>query len=197
MHLSFLFFEMQPFIFSKKMLLAWFAVGAALCLSSTRSASTLRTTTGSITLKSDAPLETIKASSHQLQGAIDLTNNTFAWAVEIKSFEGFNSPLQREHFNENYLESSKYPKATFTGKIIEKINFQTNGTYTVRAKGKLTIHGVTQERILKSTLVIRGGVARITSTFTVPLADHNINIPRVVYQKISEEILVTVHAELR
>lgn len=179
------------------MLLAWFAVGAALCLSSTRSASTLRTTTGSITLKSDAPLETIKASSHQLQGAIDLTNNTFAWAVEIKSFEGFNSPLQREHFNENYLESSKYPKATFTGKIIEKINFQTNGTYTVRAKGKLTIHGVTQERILKSTLVIRGGVARITSTFTVPLADHNINIPRVVYQKISEEILVTVHAELR
>ena len=116
--------------------------------------------------------------------------------MDVKTFEGFNSPLQREHFNENYMESKKYPKASFTGKIIEAIDFQKDGTYSIRAKGQLNIHGVEQERIIKSQLEVSGNKIKIQSTFSVPLSDHNITIPKIVYQKIAEEITITVDAEL-
>lgn len=151
---------------------------------------------GKVGFKSDAPLEVIQAKSNKLRGAIDTTKQTFAWTVEIKTFEGFNSPLQREHFNENYMESKKYPKASFAGKIIESVDFHKEGTYSVRAKGKLNIHGVEKERIIKSQMEIKGKKIRVHATFTVPLTDHNITIPKVVYQKIAEEIEVTVDAEL-
>src|SRR5688500_7889636 len=74
---------------------------------------------GSINFTSNAQLELIKASSDKVQGLLDPNNNQFAFAVDIKSFQGFNSQLQREHFNEKYLESEKFPKARFSGKIIE------------------------------------------------------------------------------
>lgn len=151
---------------------------------------------GKISFISDAPLEVIQAKSGKLRGVIDTTKQTFAWSVEIKTFEGFNSPLQREHFNENYMETKKYPKASFSGKIIEKVDFSKNGTYSVRAKGQLNIHGVEQERIIKSQLEVTGNKLRVQATFNVPLADHNITIPKVVYQKIAEETAVTVNAEL-
>lgn len=151
---------------------------------------------GKVNFKSDAPLEVIQAKSSKLRGVIDTSKQTFAWTVDIKTFEGFNSPLQREHFNENYMETKKYPKASFAGKIIEKVDFQKNGIYTIRAKGKLNIHGVEQERIIKSQLEVNGNKLRVLSSFGVPLTDHNITIPKVVYQKIAEEINVTVDAEL-
>lgn len=151
---------------------------------------------GKITLRSEAPLEVIEAKSTRLRGAIDAANNTFAWSVEVKTFEGFNNPLQREHFNENYMESKIYPKATFTGKIIEQVDFGQDGSQTVRAKGKLTIHGVAQERIIKSQLTIKNGKATVKSAFTVQLADHSISIPKIVYQKISEEVAVSIEAEM-
>lgn len=151
---------------------------------------------GKVGFKSDAPLEVIQAKSSKLRGAIDSENQTFAWTVDVKTFEGFNSPLQREHFNENYMESKKYPKASFTGKIIEAIDFQKDGTYSIRAKGQLNIHGVEQERIIKSQLEVSGNKIKIQSSFGVPLSDHNITIPKIVYQKIAEEITITVDAEL-
>lgn len=152
---------------------------------------------GRVRFKSTAPLEIIEASSEKLLGAIDPAGQTFAWTVDVLSFEGFNSSLQREHFNENYLESTRYPNASFSGKIIEKIDFDKDGTYAVRAKGKLRIHGVEQERIIKGRLEIRGGRVRVETVFTVPLSDHNISIPKIVHQKIAEEIEVTVEADLR
>lgn len=151
---------------------------------------------GQILFESNAPLEVISARSARLRGAIDPATNSFAWTVEIKSFDGFNSPLQREHFNETYLESRKFPKATFTGKIIEKIDFQKDGNYNIRAKGKLSIHGVEQERIIKSLLEIKGGTIHIRTTFTVPLNDHNISVPKIVHQKIAEEVAITVESNL-
>lgn len=151
---------------------------------------------GKVSFKSEATLEIIQARSNKLRGAIDPSNNTFAWSVETSSFNGFNSPLQREHFNENYLESSKFPRISFTGKIIEKIDFKTDGKYTVRAKGRLIVHGVEQERIIRSELEIAGNKLRVRSQFTVPLSDHNINIPHIVHQKIAEEVALTVEAEL-
>lgn len=134
--------------------------------------------------------------SKKLRGAINPVSNTFAWSVESSTFEGFNSPLQREHFNENYLESSKYPRLSFTGKIIENIDFTVDGKHTIRAKGKLKVHGVEQERIIRSHIEITGNKIKVSSQFTVMLLDHNISIPQIVHQKIAEEVLLNVTAEL-
>jgi len=153
-------------------------------------------TNGAVTLKSMATLEVIRAKSNRLRGIIDTDKQTFAWTVDIRSFEGFNSPLQREHFNENYMESDHYTKASFIGKIIENIDFEAPGTQSVRAKGKLTLHGIEQERIIKCQLENKGGKFYIKSSFTVAVADHNIEIPKIVHQKIAEEIQVTVEAVL-
>lgn len=151
---------------------------------------------GYILLKSEADLELIEARSQKLRGIVDVEANTFAWAVEMTSFEGFNSALQREHFNENYLESAKYPKATFNGKIIEKIDLTTDGVHSIRAKGKLLVHGIEKERIIKVQITVKGKKVSIASSFTVPISDYNIEIPRIVYQKIAEEITITVKADM-
>lgn len=156
-----------------------------------------RTTDGAIAFTSDAPLELIEARSPQMQGVIKPADGGFAFSVEMRTFQGFNSALQREHFNENYMESHKYPKATFTGRIIEQVDLTQDGTYTVRAKGILTVHGVEHERIIKSTVVVKGTTLQLTSAFTVPLAEHRISIPHVVYQKIAEEIQVSVEARFQ
>lgn len=155
-----------------------------------------RISEGSIHFKSDAPLELIEAHSTKLKGLIRTDDQTFAFSVANESFEGFNSALQREHFNENYMESARYPNCTFTGKIIEPVDFTKDGSYSVRAKGKLSVHGVEVERIIKSTLTIKGGVLQVQSSFVVSLQEHNITIPKVVYQKIAEEINVQVLATL-
>ena len=152
---------------------------------------------GVVTFKSDAPLEIIQARSDQLRGVLDLHSRNFAFSVELRSFEGFNNPLQREHFNENYLESDRYPTATFVGKIIEPIRGLSDGNYTWRAKGLLTVHGISQERIIKNTVRIEAGVLYIESLFTVAVADHDIAIPRIVQQKIATAIRVQVSASFR
>jgi hypothetical protein len=151
---------------------------------------------GKINFLSDAPLELIKASSNKLAGILNTDQRSFAFSIPVKSFEGFNSGLQRTHFNENYLESEKYPNATFEGKIIEDIDFNTPGEHRVRAKGILGIHGIKQNRIIRSTLKIQKDEILINSTFTVPLADHNIKIPSIVSQKIAEEIYIEVECTL-
>lgn len=151
---------------------------------------------GSIAFTSDAPLEVIKASSGKLYGILDLGNRAFAFSIEMNSFQGFNSSLQRTHFNENYLETEKYPKSTFIGKIIEEVDFNKMGTVKVRAKGKLLIHGVEQDRIIRCELDISKDLIDISSDFTVMLADHDIKIPSIVQQKIAEEIDVRMRATI-
>ncbi|MEO8085265.1 MAG: YceI family protein [Bacteroidota bacterium] len=157
---------------------------------------TLGTNSGTISFRSDAALEVIKAESHTLMGRIEEGKRTFAFEVLIRSFEGFNSGLQQIHFNENYLETDKFPDATFYGKIIEPIDFSKNGKTTIRAKGLLKIHGIEQERIIKSEVTIFENKIHLESNFTVQLADHGIRIPRVVHEKVATEIKVNVKADL-
>jgi len=151
----------------------------------------------SIKFTSDAPLELIEAQSSQLQGAIKTSDRSFLFRVPMNTFEGFNSALQKTHFNDNYLETSKYASTQFEGKIIEEVDFNALGTYDVRGKGKFTCHGVEQERIIKCKMVITQNSIKITSNFTVLLDDHNIKIPSVVNQKIAEEIVVILDIELK
>lgn len=160
-------------------------------------AQTFITVKGQAYFKSNAPLELIEAKSEKLKGAINAKKRTFAFSIPIQSFKGFNSALQRTHFNENYLESDTYTNATFTGKIIEKIDFSKDGVYTIRAKGKLKIHNVEQERIIKSQLEIKKGKVYVKTNFTVLLEEHDIRVPKVVYQKIAQEIFVSVEAEFK
>ena len=152
--------------------------------------------TGTVHFVSDAPLEMIKASTTQVEGFIKLSDNSFAFRLETGSFRGFNNPLQQEHFHENYMESEQFPTATFSGKFIENIRSLAPGDNMVRAKGKLQIHGVSVERIIKCRMQVKEDEIELSSDFTVPLAEHNIRIPQVVHQKIAEEIKVSVQIDL-
>ena len=156
-----------------------------------------RTDDGTIAFRSDAPLEIIKAASEKLSGRIDEVKRTFAFKIPIRTFHGFNSPLQQIHFNENYLETDKYPDATFSGKIIEPIDFSKPGRMTIRAKGMLKIHGIEQERIIKSEVTVQEHKIHLESFFTVQLSDHGIRIPKIVHEKIANEIKVKVVADMK
>jgi polyisoprenoid-binding protein YceI len=150
---------------------------------------------GSVHFRSDAPLEMIEAESSELKGLIDFEKESFAFSIPISSFKGFNSPLQREHFNENYMETERYARATFAGRLIEKIDVSHPGQFNIRVKGKLNIHGVEQERIIPVVLTVQNDKILIHSTFTIALADHNIAIPKVVQHKIAETIAVHITAK--
>ncbi len=152
---------------------------------------------GKVHFHSNTPQELIRAESNNLRGAIDLSRNTFAFRVRINTFEGFNSPLQQEHFNENYMESNRFPEAFFTGKIIEDVDLRKEGLYHVRAKGKMQIHGVAQECIIDALVRSQNNRIDISSDFSVVLADYRIKIPRLVYDKLAPEIKVSVQASLR
>lgn len=154
-------------------------------------------TNGEVFFRSEAKLELIDAKSQKLEAIVDFQKKAFEFLIPINSFKGFNAELQREHFLDRYMESDKFPVATFTGKIIEDVDISKSSEITVRAKGKLTIHGVEQERIIKSKITIQGNVVTVYSVFSVPLKDHKIKVPRVVQEKIANEVLVQVKAILR
>ena len=151
---------------------------------------------GTITFTSDAPLELIKASSDQLKGWLNPETKQFSFTISIKTFKGFRLYTQRRNFNETYLESDKYPQASFAGKIIEDIDLHTDGFYNIRAKGNLLIHGVEQERIIKCSFTIKNGLVNIKANFIVRLADHNITIPKILDHKLASDIKVEVKTDL-
>ncbi|HTH54792.1 MAG TPA: YceI family protein [Cyclobacteriaceae bacterium] len=154
------------------------------------------TNSGTIKFISKAQLELIQASSNKLQGILDPATHQFAFLIDMKSFQGFNTGLQRQHFNENYIESEKFPLAKFSGKVIEQVDYTQNGVSEVRAKGELDIHGQKQVRIIKSKITVNGNQIFIEAQFLIPLSDHNITIPKIVNQKIATEIEVGVSATL-
>jgi polyisoprenoid-binding protein YceI len=154
------------------------------------------THSGKASFASNAPLEVINATSELLEGAINLDDRSFAFTIDNNTFKGFNSSLQQEHFYENYMEVQDYPTSTFQGKIIGDFDPASKSEQVVRAKGSLKIHGVEQERIIKGTMKIDGDKLLVKADFTLPLEDHDIKIPRIVYQKIAEIIDVSINAEL-
>jgi len=147
---------------------------------------------GQASFLSDAPLEIIRASSKSLAGAINITDRSFSFLIPSKSFEGFNSSLQKTHFNEDYMETDTYPNSTFKGKIIEEVDLSVPGTYKIRAKGKMYIHGVENDRIVRCDLIVSEKKIDVSASFTVFLADHDISIPSILNQKIAEEIKVEI-----
>ncbi|MFN3379555.1 MAG: YceI family protein [Runella zeae] len=147
------------------------------------------TNNGETSFFSETPVENISAINKLSQAIINITNNDIVVQMNMKQFD-FPNKLMQEHFNENYIESDKYPKAIFKGKINEKIDFSQNGSYEVSATGDFTIHGVTKPRTFKGKLTVGGGKLNLVTEFDVALTDHNIEVPKVVFMKIAQVIKV-------
>lgn len=146
-----------------------------------------------ITLYSQAPVEDIEATTTTGTSVYNATTGDIAFSVNIRSFT-FQKSRMQEHFNSNYMESDKYPKATFKGKIQEHIDVTKDGTWPVTAAGDLTVHGVTQKRTIPGNLTVKGGKITVTSEFMVKCADHHIKIPQIVFHNIAEVIKMNVSA---
>jgi len=146
-----------------------------------------------ISLYSSAPIEDIKASTSSGASVFNSSTGELGFSVTITSFE-FEKSLMQEHFNSDYMESDKFPKATFKGIIKEHIDVSKDGSYPVTASGDLTVHGITQKRTIPGTLTVKGGVITMTSQFIVKCADHNIKIPSLVFHNIAESIQMNVSA---
>lgn len=151
-----------------------------------------------VSFYSDAPLEKIEAHNSSAMAAINTKNGEVFFKVLIKSFR-FEKALMQEHFNENYLESDKYPTSTFKGKItnLKKIDFSKKGQYSALVKGKLTLHGVTKEIENQGTIEVNDKGMVILSTFKLKLADYKIKIPGAVTGKIAETVEVKINAPLK
>jgi polyisoprenoid-binding protein YceI len=156
------------------------------------------TRTGKITFFSATPLENIEAFNNEVAAVADAKSGEVIFQTPIKSFK-FEKALMQEHFNENYMESDKYPKAEFRGHIsnVGAVNFGKDGTYNVTTTGKLTIHGVTRDVTVPGTIAIKGNEATISARFKVCATDYNIRIPALVQGKIAKEIAITVNTILQ
>lgn len=151
---------------------------------------------GSISFFSETPVENIKAETKKYAAALNPDTKKFAFSVMMTSFQ-FKKKQMQEHFNENYMESEKFPKATFVGDIVEQVDLLKDGKHTINAKGKLTIHGVEKERTLPVSIVIKGGKLTLSSKFQVKLVDHDIEVPSIVVANIAEIIDVNVEGVLK
>jgi polyisoprenoid-binding protein YceI len=151
------------------------------------------TRNGYIGFYSHTPLEDIKADNNQVAGVLDISTGDMVFLVLIKSFH-FERALMEEHFNENYMESEKFPKATFKGKItnLSSVNFSKDGSYDVAVDGDLTIRDTTNKINTKGTIEVVSGGINATSKFNIPPEDYKINIPGVVRDKIAKNLEVTV-----
>lgn len=156
------------------------------------------TKTGHIWFHSDAPLETIEAHNNQVNAAMDIKSGAIVFKVLMKSFV-FEKALMQEHFNENYVESTKYPSATFQGKItnIDQINLTKPGTYDAEISGELTIHNVTNKITEKGTFEVTPELIHGKSKFSIHIADYNISIPEVVAGKIAEVVDIYVDIQMK
>ena len=155
------------------------------------------TRTGKVTFFSSTPVENIEAFNNDVSSVLYSKSGEVAFVVPIKSFK-FEKALMQEHFNENYMESDKYPKADFKGKVtnLGDVNFAKDGNYSVKVAGALTIHGVTKNVSLPGTITVKGGSITTNSKFKVKTADYGIKIPAMVKNKIAEQIEVTVNSIL-
>jgi len=155
------------------------------------------TKTGKISFYSKTPMEVIEGKNKTATAVLDSKTGAMQFAVQMKGFE-FEKQLMQQHFNENYVESDKYPNGEFKGNITNNsdINYSKDGSYTAKVKGKLTIHGVTKDVESVGTLKITGGTIDATSTFNVLMSDYNIKIPAIVKDKVSNNIKITVDCDL-
>lgn len=150
---------------------------------------------GMVHFFSAAAIENIDATSNTAVCVLNTKTKKVFCRIKQTSFT-FKDKLMRDHFNENYMESDKFPLAELDMVIVEDIDFTKDGTYDITLKGTLEMHGVKKEREIKGKLIVKNGQpVSATATFTVKLADHNIKIPSVVGANIAEDVKTDVSFE--
>lgn len=154
------------------------------------SAQKFLTEKGTISFFSDAAIEDIKAENTMVGSLFNSATGELVFIVKIKDFI-FPKALMREHFNEKYMETEKFPKSLFTGKL-KGYDVAVKGEQNVTATGKLTIHGITRDVQVPGTIVFDSGKAMMKGKFMVALKDYDIKIPKLVWQNIAEEIEVKI-----
>lgn len=155
------------------------------------------TKSGKIIFESKAPLENIEGLNKSVTSVLDIKTGNMQFAVLMKGFE-FEKALMQEHFNENYVESHKYPKAEFKGQVVNnaEINYTKEGTYTAKVKGKLTIKGESKDVETTGTILIKEGRVVTSSIFNIQLSDFKVEIPRIVKDNISNTVKIIVDCSL-
>ncbi len=150
------------------------------------------TKTGQTAFNASSPIEKIAAVNNQTDSKFVADNGQVVFAVLIKGFK-FENQLMEDHFNENYMESTKLPKADFKGYItnIKEVNFSKDGSYPVKLDGNLTLHVVTNKVAAAGTMKITGGVPEMEGTFKIKLKDYNVT-GLYIGEKIAPEVAITV-----
>jgi hypothetical protein len=153
---------------------------------------------GNISFRSDTDMEVIEGENASASTVIDFTTGAIEWGVLVQGFK-FEKALMQDHFNENYMESSKFPKAKFKGNIEDysKIDFSKDGEYKVKVNGQLEIHGVTNPINTEATLMIKNKMLSGSSKFSILIADYGIKIPKLVEGNISKEVDIEITADYK
>lgn len=154
------------------------------------------TRSGRITFFSQTPIENIEAFNNEVGAVLSLPSGDVVFQVPIKSFK-FENQLMQDHFNESYMESDKFPKAEFKGKVAAGTVSDKPGIYKTTVTGKLTIHGVTQDVAVPGTVTVSATEAVVLTQFKVATADYKIQIPAVAKGKVAKEIEITVNTTLK
>ena len=149
--------------------------------------------TGFIGFYSTTPLEEIKGENSQAYALVDIAKKQLAFTALLKGFI-FPKELMQEHFNENYVESDKYPKVSFTGNFTGDVNTAQEGSYPVRVKGQLSLHNVVREVEMPAVIEVKGGMLIASARFMVTPEDFHIEIPSLVRNKIAREVTINVKA---
>lgn len=152
---------------------------------------------GHVWFFSHTSMEDIEAHNNQAAIVLDIKTGDVSAQLLMKSFK-FQKALMEEHFNENYMESSKFPKGEFKGKItnLKDIDFTKNGIYKANAEGNITVHGVTKRYTITGNIEIKDGKISIKSKFTVTPQDFAIQIPDLVKNNIAKNIDINVDVTL-
>jgi polyisoprenoid-binding protein YceI len=143
-----------------------------------------------VSFYSKAAIEDIKAHTSKSTSLINVSTGDIAFVIPIEDFE-FVKSLMKEHFNEKYMESEKYPKATFVGKL-SGFDPAASGVQKATATGEMTIHGVTQRVAIPGTMTVAKGKIELASKFIIKLADYKVSIPTLLFRNIAEQVEVTV-----
>ena len=169
------------------------------CITVAGQAQKFFTKTGRIDFNATAPSspEKIEAVNRTVKCVMDATSGAIQFEILIKGFT-FERALMQEHFNENYMESDKFPKAEFKGSIVNNasVNYTKDGTYPVTVKGKLTIHGETKDAEAAGKIQVLGGKVIATAGFTIILADYKVAVPGVVADKVNKNAKIDVTCNL-
>jgi polyisoprenoid-binding protein YceI len=142
---------------------------------------------------SEARLEDIEAHSGEGKVAFNVQSGELVFRVRIRSFH-FKNGLMEEHFNENYMESDKYPEAWFKGTLNEKIDPSSPGQVKVTATGVLNLHGISKQRSIQGIVDVKNGKIGLNAEFSIPVSEHKIDIPNDKISNISQDIKVKITA---